>query len=256
MSLVGSDFRAGLRTALYQHDPSVALWPSVGIFVLLAVGNQLLQAAMALGIHAVSGQEAYDQTAWLRSALLGILPAAVLTVGLALLFASRRGGDWRDMLRLNMPSLGGLGWAAVIAGFLIGMQLFGAALIVAFKISPENMGAVENAMKGLVTDPTYPLIAVGIVLAAPLAEEVTFRGLIFTALARTRLGTVGATVLTAAAWAGLHIGEPLHAVVLLFVMGLALGFLFIRFGSLWVCFVCHAVWNGLFALAMLAAGTT
>jgi membrane protease YdiL (CAAX protease family) len=158
------------------------------------------------------------------------------------------------MLRLKMPSLGGLGWAAVILGFLIVMQLLAVILMTAFQIAPENVGDVEAAMKSLVSDPAYPLIAVGIVLGAPLAEELTFRGLIFAALARTRLGFAGTTILTSAAWAGLHIGEPLHAVVLLFVMGLVLGFLLVRFGSLWVCFVCHAVWNGMFALALLAAG--
>lgn len=254
MSLIGPDFRVALRAALYPREPDAALWPSIGFFAVLAVVSQLLQAGMAIVIHALSGLEFSNQTALLRSAMLGLLPAAVLTVGIAWLFASRRGSDPRAMLRLKMPSLGGLGWAAVIFGFLIVMQLFAAALITAFDIAPENVGEVETAMKSLVNDPAYPLIAVGIVLATPLAEELTFRGVIFAALARTRLGFAGATVLTSAAWSGLHIGEPVHAVVLLFVMGLVLGFLLVRFGSLWVCFVCHAIWNGIFALALLGAG--
>jgi uncharacterized protein len=256
MSLIGPDFRAGLRAALYPREPVADLWPSIAFFAVLAVVNQLLQAAMAIGIHALAGQDFNDHAALLRSAMLGVLPAALLTIGLAWLFAGRRGVDPKAMLRFQTPALGSLGWAAAIFVFLIAMQLVAAFLITVFKIAPENVGAVEDAMKGLVNDPTYPVIAIGIVLGAPLAEELTFRGQIFAALARTRLGPSGTTVLTSAAWAGLHIGEPVHAVALLFVMGLALGFLLVRFGSLWVCFVCHAVWNGMFALALLLAGAT
>jgi membrane protease YdiL (CAAX protease family) len=160
------------------------------------------------------------------------------------------------MLRLHTSVLGGFGWAIVIVVFIFVMQLAARFLIAAFNISPDNVGVVENAMKALAQDPAYPLIAVGIILAAPLAEELTFRGQIFAALARTRLGFSGTTVVTSAAWAGLHIGEPLHAVALLFIMGLVLGFLLVRFGSLWVCFICHAVWNGMFTLAVLLAGAS
>jgi membrane protease YdiL (CAAX protease family) len=254
MRLVGPDFRAGLRAILYRLEPAPGLWMSIGIFAVLAGVNQLLQAVMALGIHALSGQEFSDQTSLLRSAMLGVLPAAVLTIGLAWMFASRRGSDPKEMLRFRMPAFGSLGWATAIVSFLVVMHFAAALLITLFSIAPDNVGDVENAMKGLVNDPVYPLVAVGIVLAAPLAEELTFRGQIFAALARTRLGFSGTTVLTSAAWAGLHIGEPIHAVALLFVMGLVLGFLLVRFGSLWVCFVCHAVWNGIFALALLGAG--
>jgi membrane protease YdiL (CAAX protease family) len=256
MSFIGPDFRAGLRAVLYPLEPAAPLWPSLVLFAALAIINQILQAVMAIGIHVLADQNSNDEVALLRSGMLGILPAGLLTIGLAWLFAARRGSEPRAMLRFHALALGSFGWAATIAAYLIVMWLAAGLLITAFRISPENVGAVENAMKGLSQDPAYPLIAVGIILAAPLAEELTFRGQVFAALARTRLGFSGTTVVTSAAWAGLHFGEPLHAVALLFIMGLVLGFLLVRFGSLWVCFVCHAVWNGMFTLAVLLAGAS
>jgi membrane protease YdiL (CAAX protease family) len=35
---------------------------------------------------------------------------------------------------------------------------------------------------------------------------------------------------------------------MIFIMGLVLGYLLYRFGSIWVPIVCHSVWNGAYAL--------
>ena len=45
----------------------------------------------------------------------------------------------------------------------------------------------------------------GIVLVAPTAEALIFRGAVFTQLARTRLRSAGAAVLAAVLFAGLHV---------------------------------------------------
>jgi len=41
----------------------------------------------------------------------------------------------------------------------------------------------------------------------------------------------------------------------LFVMGLALGLLLLRFGSLWVTICCHILWNVISSGAMFYTGT-
>lgn len=40
---------------------------------------------------------------------------------------------------------------------------------------------------------------------------------------------------------------------MIFVMGLIFGWMMYRFGSLWVTIICHAVWNGTFALVAFGA---
>jgi membrane protease YdiL (CAAX protease family) len=106
----------------------------------------------------------------------------------------------------------------------------------------------------LSSDPLFYLIAAGLVIGGPLAEETTFRGQLFAALAQSRIGVPGASLVTSGLWACAHITEPLHVIALLFLMGLALSWLLVRFGSLWLPILCHAAWNGLQALALYGAG--
>ena len=56
---------------------------------------------------------------------------------------------------------------------------------------------------------------------------------------------------TSIAWALLHATEPWLSIGLIFLMGLVLGFLLIRFGSLWVTIICHGVWNSIYSLMIL-----
>jgi membrane protease YdiL (CAAX protease family) len=115
--------------------------------------------------------------------------------------------------------------------------------------STGSAGEVKEAMFDIANEPwlfllVFPSIAIG----APLAEEVIFRGQVFSALSRTRLGVSGATILTSAAWALLHATEPWLSIGLIFLMGIAFGWMMYRFGSLWVPIICHGVWNGSYAL--------
>ena len=74
---------------------------------------------------------------------------------------------------------------------------------------------------------------------------VVISGQIFAALSQTRLGVFGTSVITSAMWAAMHgfAQPPLYVIVLLFLMGMALCWLLVRFGSLWVTIACHATWN-------------
>ena len=80
------------------------------------------------------------------------------------------------------------------------------------------------------------------VLWAPLAEEVFFRGFIFSGL-RGRLGFIGAAVASSLLFALLHL-DP-RVIVPLFVTGMLLAWVYYRTGSLWGPFVAHALQNGL-----------
>jgi membrane protease YdiL (CAAX protease family) len=185
-----------------------------------------------------------------------LLPAGLVTAGLAWGLAHLRGGQPNEALALRIPALGPGGWIVVVLGFLFVIYLFIALAVYSHSIETSAKGVVEAAMAGLASDPAYAAMVGGIAIGAPLAEELTFRGQIFAALSRSRLGLPGAAVLTSLVWASIHITEPLYAIGLIFVMGLALSLLLIRFGSLWVTFACHAVWNGIYSLALLAFSQT
>lgn len=84
------------------------------------------------------------------------------------------------------------------------------------------------------------LIFISFVVLAPLAEELLFRGVILRALT-PRLGAAGAVFLQALIFAGLHWEPDLVVQVIgLFIIGLVLGFVTIRRGSLGLAMMLHA----------------
>jgi membrane protease YdiL (CAAX protease family) len=83
----------------------------------------------------------------------------------------------------------------------------------------------------------------GIVLVAPTVEELIFRGALFTPLARTRLGAVGAVVITALAFAAFHVQYGVPQLVLIAVDGVFYGSARAATGSSLVSLACHVLGN-------------
>ena len=243
MELIGPDFRAGLRQALYRPYNPAGLSAALAFFVFLVFANQVLfQGILGGGIAALSASDfASFQTGIPRAVLLALFPASLLTVFLAWMLARRRDTDPRDVVALHFPALGVLGWFAIVAGFVV--TLYGTSLLLVHLLATQETGLVEQTLVQLASDPFFFLIAAGITIGAPLAEEFVFRGQIFAALSQTRLGFSGSAVITSALWAALHVTEPKHFVAVIFLMGLVLSWLLVRFGSLWVPIICHCAWN-------------
>jgi membrane protease YdiL (CAAX protease family) len=87
------------------------------------------------------------------------------------------------------------------------------------------------------------------VIAAPIGEEIFFRGFLYNALKR-RLNIPAAIVISGFLFAVMHIG-PL-AIVIIFPMGMALAYVYERTRSLWVTILMHIMNNGLaFGMALL-----
>ena len=252
MALIGPDFQAGLSHALYRPFNPSGLWPAVGIFVGLFILNQvILVPAFGTGILALASATMQDGNAWLRALLLAILPAGLVTAWIGWILARQRGADPREVLALGFPDLGVLGWAMVVAGFIIGINAVFLLIATIFGLDLQSSGMVEQGTMQFGHDPLFLLIAGGLVIGAPLAEEIIFRGQIFAALSQTPLGLSGASLITSALWAGIHWPtQPLYVVGLLFLMGLILCWLLVRFGSLWVTIICHAAWNAMSAVAL------
>jgi membrane protease YdiL (CAAX protease family) len=256
MAIFGPDFRGGLAMPLYRPDAPAGTGWAVAAFIILVVANQLLQLIFGLGFHVALSDTAPIQQLPLRPFMIALFPAGLATAFLAWTLASVRGGRPKNVLALRFPALGVGGWLVVLMGFLLGLYALIALAVHSLSIDTSTQGLVEKAMAALVHDPAYGAMVLGIVIGAPLAEELTFRGQIFAALSKTRLRPAGTAVLTSLVWAGIHVTEPLYAIALIFVMGLALSTLLIRFGSLWVTFACHAVWNGVYSFALFALPQT
>jgi membrane protease YdiL (CAAX protease family) len=89
-----------------------------------------------------------------------------------------------------------------------------------------------------------------IVLLAPIAEELFFRGFVFAGL-RTRWSLWPAAITSGLIFGLVHAPTGITTVVPLAVLGFALCWLYDRTGSLWPCVIAHMINNGL-ALAVVS----
>jgi uncharacterized protein len=175
---------------------------------LLAI-NLFLQYGLGLtAVYAVLGGSMDDQSVVLQGILLAMLPAAAVVAFAAWQFARLKGGNPVDVLNLRLPGLRLRGWLSVVAGFIAGIVLIFTAIsliLTAFGFDPNSGGLVENAMADLSSQAwIYVLVLPSIVLGAPISEELIFRGQLFSGLANTRAGFLGASLITSLGWSMLH----------------------------------------------------
>jgi uncharacterized protein len=274
MFRLGADFHAGRRGDTYDaRTGQWWLW-AVLFFVLQFVVLSLAQvltsyiayAAMFGGMPDFGHLEAEFQVRMAKAFLVGMFPAAVLGA----LFSWWCGG-WANSSRdrgipLRWPDMGGGGWALTIIAVIGFLYLAYIVTFTVLGIDPKtyaptakglndlssSAGLIEKTIADLVDEPWLFAIALpGIVFGAPLSEELIFRGALFSALRQSWVGKTGAVILTAAVWALVHgSSAPWLFVSMIFLMGLVLGILLLRFGSLWVTIMVHAVWNGLTTLGI------
>ena len=185
-----------------------------------------------------------------RRDLLVTAFAEVAVVAALLGVARWRGGRaWRRLLAV-VP------WSPLRAGrrywaLLVGTIVYGlAASVLVGNLYPDARNW-DRLPERLV--PTVVFFALAVVMA-PVAEELLFRGWIFTAL-RARRSALAAIVLSAAAFAAAH-NESSHLYALaVFPVGLALGRVRERTGSIHATMLMHGSYNlVLTGLGLLAGG--
>ncbi len=131
-----------------------------------------------------------------------------------------------------LPPVAAVGaWIAVIAY---------SAILMAFGVEAKQ----EEVEELFDSRAVLPLAGVAIVLAAPLAEEIFFRGFIFPGLLRP-FGLVGAMVISGFLFAIFHVTGPdtLGLVLPFGLIGMLFAWLYYRTGSLWASITTHLIFN-------------
>lgn len=190
-----------------------------------------------------------------------VLPVALAILALAVLLVVRTrypGQLWR--LRGPAPPR----WADIGTGIGLGLLAYlainiglGLLLQTAADLSGTELPTVQEQFQEAARDPqAAPLFALGAVLAAPIAEELFFRGMLFQTL-RRRLGLWPGIGISSALF-GLAHSQPgaetsanLLVFVIIFPLGMALAWAFHRRGTLLVPILMHAVFNAIGVLALM-----
>lgn len=166
---------------------------------------------------------------------LSFFIAMSLTLGGFLFYRRRRGGP-RIIARFS------------VRGLDPALLLWGLLLIVATSVVLEPLLNVLPEIPNVYGRGFWALLT--LVVMAPLFEEVIFRGVVLEST-RARYGVPAAWLISALVFGIAHV-HPAVAVNAL-VMGLVLGFIYIRSDSLWATVILHAINNG-FAYVLLMMG--
>jgi membrane protease YdiL (CAAX protease family) len=223
------------------------------VTVVFMVGTVILLVAAVIIVIALRGKVAAGVTT-ATGARFGLGAGFVIYLwGIAAIWlvVVRRGRlSWRDLgWRPLAPSL----WSAVagvaVASFLgLGLVAMVNGLLVNKGHPVSN---VREVTSGLPLDaPTVALAFLSVAVAAPIAEELYFRGLMYQAL-RRHWGIPAAVVVSAVLFSAAHL-LPMLALVLLY-MGVVFALVFQWTGSLRATMAMHAFNNALALAVGLAA---
>lgn len=151
------------------------------------------------------------------------------------------------------PRWSDLGWGPLVWLGALGAQLVAASIVVAFGLPiSSNTDAINEAS----VDRTYVVsLVITAVVAAPIVEEMVFRGVVLRGL-RSRLPAVLAVVLQGVLFGAAHV-DPVHGagnvglVVVLSGVGIAFGVASQLFRRIGPSIVAHALFNGAVLLLVL-----
>lgn len=182
----------------------------------------------------------------------------VLSCGLCLvvLFALRllmRRGGGRPPVRIELATgswlrdvYAGLAWMALAAPAVLAAAMlaaFGHQLLTG--LPPDRIA--HGTLRMLLDDRGSPWawgVMASVVIGAPLLEECLYRGMVQTGLRAAGLSGWPAIVFASTIFASVHVSAvPLHALVPLCVLGLALGLAYERSQRLLVPMTMHAAFN-------------
>jgi membrane protease YdiL (CAAX protease family) len=118
----------------------------------------------------------------------------------------------------------------------------------ALGVTAAPMPLVEAVLSGTLADKTLGLLAVTAVILAPLAEELIFRGLIFSFL-RKHMSFAYAATTSAIIFAVLH--EHSLSILPITVLGIFFAYAYEKTKDLTACVVLHAIYNSLSLATLL-----
>ena len=211
----------------------VGLWTGLAAFLAVAIGMAVI-GFPAQGQGVVVGL-------WVTEALAIALPAFFV-----LSLAGLRFGPYLGFRRLSWKR------AAAAAGLAIANQpVVEFVTWVAHGILPpqmiEQFDLKQRMLDALFRANALPML-ITVTIAAPLGEEIFFRGLLLPSLRRS-LGTIASVIAAGILFSAIHL-DPVGFLGLMEI-GILLGALRLWTGSVWAAVIGHAVNNGVAGTAFL-----
>jgi uncharacterized protein len=170
---------------------------------------------------------------------LSVAFSAPAIIAFTVLFAWLRKGirvkEYLALKRVRIREMSILG-AALLAWLVASDQL---AVVFRQPVVPDVMIQVYR------TAYLPPFLWLALIVGAPLSEEVFFRGFLFKGIMHSRLGGVGAILVTSFLWSAVHLQYNAFGVAIIFITGLLFGYARWKTDSILPGILMHAVMNAL-----------
>jgi uncharacterized protein len=214
-------------------------WATLGWSVLAFLAGQFA------GFAALVWLRGGDWDSLLQVQFDGVLVTIFLvifnpvTIAILALAARLARADLSDYFALRWPSTSdlALGIVVLIALIAVGDALLyfsGRDVVTSFQLQSYSTASAAGWLA--------PMLLAAIIVA-PAGEEAMFRGFLFRGWVRSARAVWPAIVVISLLWATLHIQYDWTGVLQIFVIGLVLGWMRWRSGSLLLTFLLHALFN-------------
>lgn len=226
--------------------PRQRTWPTLawtGAGALALIAAQLLGVVLCVLTLRLAGAGSFQIHGNIGRMGPTLLGSVVLSAAWTILFF------W-GLARLRTPEVGqylALRWPSVrqaalgVAAFTVFMIAQG--LLARWLEASSDTKFMLDLVSSARAAHAMPLVVGAVVIAAPISEELAFRGFLYRTL-ELKFGGVAAIVLTALGWAALHVQYSLTAISVIFAGGLLFGAIRRYSGSLYLTMIMHALWNG------------
>ena len=230
----------------YPNSPTIPRvtakpWGIPAILAGLALPLVLWGASLAISIADDTNMDLSNNEV-ITSLILTILILDGIFLAVPVMFSLRRyrlgweGLGFRgfDSSKFRMAVVAAAGaWGAVIVYILVLTLVFG-----------EGAAPEQDVEELFTSKAVLPFVGVAVVLAAPLAEEVFFRGFVFAGLIRL-LGAGGAIVASGLLFAMFHVTGPDSAglIIPFTPIGMLFAWLYYKTGTIWTSIAAHLVFN-------------
>jgi membrane protease YdiL (CAAX protease family) len=233
LTLAAPELPVAARPAWPAWYAPVALLAAFAL--ILAAAVPLLPAVLLLGLS--------DTVAALALLLLLVVQDGLLALS-ALVFAKFKldPRPWHFGIRAT-PLWPTVGWAVLGFALMLGFELGYIELLGVDETNLDDLG--EGSLIAAF------LVALAVIVVAPVTEEFFFRGFFYRAL-RTRLSVWAAALIDGLVFGALHFQGPNSAVILpvIAVIGVGQCLVYERSGSLFAVIAIHAAFNSVATLAI------
>ena len=217
-------------------------WATLGLTAAMFLAEVIAQAVIIV-VWLMASHSAHPGAAARKAAFDGLLlsvgtcGSVPLLLFLAWIFARIRAGSQAlSYLGLRpVPRSAYLRWSIPMLVLLALSDLLTYSL--GREIVPPSM------VQAYETAGFLPLFWLTLMVAAPLGEETLFRGFFFEGLLHSRLGALGAILLSSLFWALIHVQYDAYGIATIFVTGLFLGYARLKTQSLYVPIFLHSLNN-------------